>query len=124
MKAAVKSNSCMIFYMKCLLFAYILTVGLLLFLALLLYRFGLAERTVSMAIVFIYIVASLFAGFLSGKKMGTRKFLWGLLSGVLYFAILLLVSMLLDHGATQMWGNLLTVFLICGGSGMLGGMLS
>lgn len=124
MKASIKSSSCMTFYLKCLLFSYILTVGLLLFLALLLYRFGLTERIVSAAIIFVYIAASLFAGFLAGKKMGTRKFIWGLLAGVLYFAVLLLVSVILDQGASGISGNPVTVFMICGGSGMLGGMLS
>lgn len=124
MKDSMKNDSHMIFYLKCLLFSYILTVGLLLFLALLLYRFGLKERTVSAAIILIYIAATLFAGFLSGKKMKTRRFMWGLLAGVLYFTVLLFVSFLLDHGAAGISGNLLTVFLICGGSGMLGGMLS
>ncbi len=125
MKASPKSNrnSCVIFYLKCLLVSYILTVGLLLFLALFLYRFGLTEKTVSVAIIFIYIAASLFAGFVSGKKMGSRKFLWGLLAGVLYFTILLCVSLVIEQGAAGISGNLVTVFLICAGSGMLGGML-
>ncbi len=124
MKASVKTDSHMIFYLKCLLVSYILTVGLLLFLSLLLYRFGLQERTVSIAIILIYIAATLFAGFLSGKKMRTRKFVWGLLAGALYFTVLLFVSVLLDHGAAGISGNLITVFFICCGSGMLGGMLS
>lgn len=122
-KNRVKSNSYVIFYLKCLLFSYILTVGLLLLLALFLYRFGLSERTVSVSIILIYIAASLFAGFAAGKKMGTRKFLWGLLAGVLYFTILLGVSLMLEHGTAGISGNLLTVFLICAGSGTLGGML-
>ena len=125
MKASPRSNrnSCVIFYLKCLLFSYILTVGLLLFLALFLYRFGLTAKTVSVAIIFIYIAASLFAGFVSGRKMGSRKFLWGLLAGVLYFTILLCVSLVIEQGAAGISGNLVTVFFICSGSGMLGGML-
>ena len=94
-----------------------------LFLALFLYRFHLAEKTVSIAIILIYIAASLFAGFISGKKIGNRKFLWGLLAGVLYFTVLLCVSLALDHGAAGISGNLVTVFFICAGGGMLGGML-
>ncbi len=118
-----KNNSYVIFYLKCLLVSYILTVGLLLFLALFLYRFGLSEKIVSVAIILIYIAASLFAGFISGKKMGTRKFLWGLLAGVLYFTILLCVSLVLEQGAAGISGNLIMVFFICAGSGMLGGMI-
>ena len=123
MKASVKNNSYVIFYLKCLLFSYILTVGLLLFLALFLYRFNLAEKTVSVAIILIYIAASLFAGFVSGKRMGNRKFLWGLLAGGLYFTVLLCVSLVLEHGAAGISGDLVTVFFICAGGGMLGGML-
>lgn len=124
MRASLKKGSCLTFYLKCLLFSYLLTAGLLLFLALLLYRFGLTEKIVSISIILIYIAASLSAGFFSGKKMGTRKFLWGMLAGAMYFAVLLIVSMLLNHGGAGISGNPLTVFLICGGSGMLGGMLS
>ena len=81
------------------------------------------RKIVSVAIILIYIAASLFAGFISGKKMGTRKFLWGLLAGVLYFTILLCVSLVLEQGAAGISGNLITVFFICAGSGMLGGMI-
>ena len=63
-----KNNSYVIFYLKCLLVSYILTVGLLLFLALFLYRFGLSEKIVSVAIILIYIAASLFAGLFPGKR--------------------------------------------------------
>lgn len=124
MKTLTKNSSHMVFYLKCLLLSYVLTIGLLLFLALLLYRFGLEENTVSVAIILIYIVATLFAGFVAGKKMKSRKFMWGLLAGVLYFSVLLLVSFILNCGAAGISGNLITVFLLCGGSGMLGGMLS
>ena len=44
----------LIFVLKCMLAAYILTAGLLLLLALMLYRFGLSEKTVSICIIVIY----------------------------------------------------------------------
>lgn len=117
-------NSKLISVLKCLLFAYILTGVLLLLLALMLYRFGLKESIVSMAIIGIYIVATFFAGFMAGKNIENRKFLWGLLEGLLYFAILLIVSLIANHTLKDVTTNLTTAFLICGGSGMLGGMLS
>ncbi len=123
MKASLKNHSHVVFYLKCLLFSYILTVGLLLFLALFLYRFGLSEKIVSLAITLIYIAASFCAGFIAGRRMGVRKFMWGMLAGVLYFTILLCVSLVIDHGAAGISGNLVTIFLICAGSGTLGGML-
>lgn len=123
MKTALKENFQVLFFLKCLLFSYILTVGLLLLLALFLYRFGLQEKTVSIAIIFIYIAANLLGGLIAGKKMGSRKFLWGLLCGCLYFVILLAVSFAVDRSVEGISGNLITSFLICAGSGMLGGML-
>ena len=83
MKAMTKNSTYPVFFLKCLLFSYVLTVGLLLLLALFLYRFQLQEKTVTIGIIVIYVVSSFFAGFLSGKRMGSRKFLWGLFAGVL-----------------------------------------
>ncbi|MEG1847864.1 MAG: TIGR04086 family membrane protein [Lachnospiraceae bacterium] len=110
--------------MKCLLGAYILTGGCLLLLALLLYRFQLSESVVTIAIIIIYIIATFAAGLIVGKKMEKRKFLWGLLTGSLYFVILMVISLLINHSITDVTTHILTTFLLCAGSGMLGGMLS
>ncbi len=124
MEKKTLSSTKVIFAMKCMLAAYLLTAGLLLLLALLLYRFGLSEKVVSIGIILIYIVVTFLAGFLAGKKAGEKKFLWGLLMGCVYFCILTVVSLLVNRGIEEVSGNLITVFLLCSGSGMLGGMLS
>ena len=112
------------FVLKSLLFSYLLTAGLLLLLSLLLYRFSLSERIVSVSITGIYIVVTFLAGFLAGKREGSRKFLWGLMMGCLYFLILALVSLIVNHGMSSLSTSFLTVLVLCAGSGMLGGMLS
>ena len=113
-----------VFIIKCMLGAYILTAGLLLLLAFILYRFGLSEKVVSVCIIAIYIVVTFLAGLLAGKREGKRKFLWGLLMGVLYFGILTAVSLVVNKWLEDVAGNMLTVFFLCAGSGMLGGMVS
>ncbi len=113
-----------VFIIKCMLGAYILTAGLLLLLAFILYRFGLSEKVVSVCIIAIYIVVTFLAGLLAGKREGKRKFLWGLLMGVLYFGILTAVSLVVNKGLEDVAGNMLTVFFLCAGSGMPGGMVS
>lgn len=113
-----------VFIIKCMLGAYILTAGLLLLLAFILYRFGLSEKVVSVCIIAIYIAVTFLAGLLAGKREGKRKFLWGLIMGVLYFGILTVVSMVVNKGMEDVAGNMLTVFFLCAGSGMLGGMVS
>ena len=113
-----------IFITKCMLMAYILTAGLLLLLAFMLYRFGLSEKVVSICIIAIYIVVTFLAGVLAGKKAGKRRFLWGLAMGITYYMILVIVSMIVNKGAQAVAGNMATVFFLCAGSGMMGGMLS
>lgn len=113
-----------VFIIKCMLGAYILTAGLLLLLAFILYRFGLSEKVVSVCIIAIYIAVTFLAGLLAGKREGKRKFLWGLIMGVLYFGILTVVSLVVNKGMEDVAGNMLTVFFLCAGSGMLGGMVS
>ena len=112
------------FILKCLLLSYLLTTGLLLLLALLLYRFELTEKVVSVCIIGIYILVPFLAGFLAGKREGSRKFLWGLLLGGLYFLILIVISLTVNQGMSEVGGNFFTVLILCCGSGMLGGMLS
>ena len=113
-----------IFITKCMLMAYILTAGLLLLLAFMLYRFGQSEKVVSICIIAIYIVVTFLAGMLAGKKAGKRRFLWGLAMGITYYMILVIVSMIVNKGAQAVAGNMATVFFLCAGSGMMGGMLS
>lgn len=112
------------FILKSLLISYLLTAGLLLLLALMLYRFSLTEKIVSLCITFIYILVTFLAGFLSGKKEGSKKFLWGLLMGCLYFLVLTAVSLVVNHGVANLSQSFFTVLVLCAGSGMLGGMLS
>lgn len=113
-----------IFIIKCMLGAYILTAGLLLLLAFMLYRFGLSEKVVSICIIAVYIIVTFLAGLLAGKREGRKKFLWGLVMGALYFSILVAVSLVVNRGLEDVAGNLMTVFFLCAGSGMLGGMIS
>ena len=113
-----------IFIIKCMLGAYVLTAGLLLLLAFMLYRFGLSEKVVSICIIAVYIIVTFLAGLLAGKREGQKKFLWGLLMGALYFGILVAVSLVVNRGLEDVAGNMMTVFFLCAGSGMLGGMVS
>ncbi|MBO5292755.1 MAG: TIGR04086 family membrane protein [Lachnospiraceae bacterium] len=112
------------FYLKCLLFSYMITGLLLMLLALLLYKLRLSEQIVSIGIIVIYVAASFFAGFVTGKKRKEKKFLWGLLMGTAYFLILTVVSFAVNRSVDDLAGNFVTAFAICACSGMLGGMLS
>ncbi len=124
MKTKLQVNERLLFFFKCLLFCAILTGILLLLLAFLMYRLRFSEGIVTVCITAIYVITTFFAGFITGKREGSRKFLWGLLAGSIYFIILLILSMIMKTPGDLSTMHTLTVLALCAGGGMLGGMLS
>lgn len=110
--------------LKALLCAYVVTGILLLILTLLLYKAGLSEESINAGIILTYVISTFSGGFVVGKLTKVRKFLWGLLLGVLYFVLLTLISLGVYHSLQSDLMNLATTFLLCAGGGMLGGMIS
>lgn len=110
--------------LKSLLCAYIVTGILLLILTLLLYKAGLSEENINAGIILTYVISTFSGGFVIGKLTSARKFLWGLLLGVVYFLLLTLISLGIYHSLQSDLMNLATTFLLCAGGGMLGGMIS
>lgn len=114
----------MIRLLKVLLCDYVLTGILLAILTVLLYQFHLSEGQVSAGIIGIYVVTNFGAGFLLGKLVKEKKYLWGLLLGFLYYLLLFLVSLGIYHSVKNGVSQVVIAFLVCSGSGMLGGMVS
>ncbi len=109
---------------KALLAAYVVTGGMLLLLAFLLYQFQLSRSGVNVGIIAVYMISCFLAGFLVGKMMGTRKYLWGAAAGLLYFVILTIISLAVNRGFDSSSSNFVTTLIICTAGGTLGGMLS
>lgn len=103
---------------------YIMTFALLLLSAFLLYKGMFSEKAVSVMIQIIYVLSGFFGGFFCGKLAGSRKYLWGLLMGALYFGILLFVGFLMNGGFSDDPIHILTTMLICIFSSVAGGMVS
>ena len=107
-----------------LLIMYVLTGILLFLLSALTFSQDLSQQVVKMVIVIIYILAGLCGGFVIGKFMKVKKFLWGALAGVAYFAILVIVSLAVNGGSIQDTVQLLVTFVLCTASATIGGMVS
>ena len=110
--------------LKSLLCSYIVTGIFLLLLTLLLYKMNLDEKKVALGITLVYVTSSLAGGFVSGKMAKVKKYLWGLVTGVTYFLLLFIISFVLYRSVQDNGIHIATTFLLCAGSGMLGGMLS
>ena len=113
-----------LFLLKTLFITYLLTGILLFSLAFILYKLRLSNTQVQTGVYLIYILSSFLGGFLAGKKMKSRRFLWGMLLGGLYFVVLFLVSSLAGRPLESGLSYLLLVLGICLAGGTSGGMLS
>lgn len=124
MKNVMEKGTQAIQILKALLASYIVTGILLFILTLLLYKFEWDEQMVTAGIIVIYVVSTFIGGFILGKLKRVRKFLWGLIMGVLYFALLFLISFGVYRSFDGNGTSVITTLLLCAGGGMLGGMLS
>ncbi|NLK28646.1 MAG: TIGR04086 family membrane protein [Clostridiales bacterium] len=124
MDRAIRQNAKILFLLKGLLFSYIITAFVLLILSFLMLKLDLSGMVISGGINFSYIISTFLAGFYVGKKVEQRKFIWGLIMGIVYFIILMIVSLLMNRVSPLPLGGLFTVLVMCGLSGMLGGMIS
>lgn len=109
--------------LKCLIAAYLITGVLLLLVAGSLYKFSIGENVVDISIVVIYCLSSMLAGLFFSKGAPSRRFIWGMLAGAAYFAVICAVSAVAEPDFAPVSNSSITTLLICLGSGMLGGML-
>lgn len=110
--------------LKSLLASYIVTGLLLLGLTFLLYKFELDEQIVVGSIVAIYVISTLLGGFIIGKLVKVKKYIWGMGIGAAYFVLLLLISYGVYREFNTNGLNAITTAALCIGGGTLGGMLS
>ncbi|MDY5987018.1 TIGR04086 family membrane protein [Sporofaciens sp. SGI.106] len=120
----VEKNGKVFWILKALLIAYAVTGALLLVLAMLLYKLELDEKAVSAGIIAIYITSTLVGGIVIGKMAKMRRFFWGLCLGIIYFLLLLLITLGVYRTLDSSGVNMLTTFVLCAGGGMIGGMIS
>lgn len=107
-----------------LLAAYMVTGVMLMVLALLLYKFQVSKSIIDIGIIVTYVLACFLAGNLIGRQKKQKRFVWGLLMGILYFLVLMLISAIVNQSVGTMRDSLFTTLILCAGGGMLGGMLS
>lgn len=124
MNKLLSQNTKMLIVLKGLLISYIITAFLLLILSFIMLNLDVPSIVISGGINFVYIISAFVGGFFTGKRTEQKKFIWGLIVGVFYFVILLLISLMMNRVSPIPIGSLFTVFIISVLSGMLGGMIS
>lgn len=124
MKSKSLEGAHLIRILKSLLCSYGMTIVLLLLLTLLLYKAGLDEENINAGIAVTYLISTLTGGFILGRITKKKRLLWGIILGILYFLLLLLISFGLYHTIQAPAGGLLATLAICAVGGAAGGVLS
>ena len=120
----MQKNIKVIWWIKSLLASYIVTGILLLVLTFFMYKFELNEKIVSAAIVGIYVVSTLIGGMIIGKLTKSKRYLWGMVLGIIYFVLLLLITLGVYRSLNGDSVSIVTSLILCAGGGMTGGMIS
>ena len=106
-----------------LIFMYIVTGLGLVLMAFLMGKFELNGNFVSVGVIVLYALSSLIGGLIAGKKMKTKKFLWGLLMGTAYFLILFAISVAVNGEVPKDFTHMTVPLAVCLAGGTLGGMI-
>lgn len=107
-----------------ILLAAALTAIFLAIFAFLLLRIEFSRNVENIGLIVISVLSCFTGGFYCGKKNHTRGFLWGLLVGIIYSMLIMLIRISGGVNLAEMLFRSITTFLYCGASGMLGGMIS
>lgn len=109
---------------KILLAMYAVTAGLLFLLAVLVQRLQLESSGISIGICVVYVISCFIGGFFAGKVQRSKKFIWGILMGLMYVIIMLVVTLITKQGFASSVSDFVVNLLLCLGGGMIGGMIS
>ena len=103
--------------------AYVLTAVMLLILSFIMYKCKVSMTGANSGILATYVLSCLIGGFTFSGCLMQKKYLGGILLGVVYFAVAYVVSAVWNQSIASQMPGMLTAFLICVFSGMLGGMI-
>lgn len=109
---------------KGLTIAFLFTVLLLLLLAFLMLKLQWETSKLELAILAVYVLATFAGGWITGHAAEKKKFLYGCFVGILYFLLLLAVSVMGESEVPVSVTAGTAAFFLCAAGGMLGGMLA
>lgn len=124
MERVLKKNPVVSLLVKAVLVSFIVSAILLLITSALMLNTNLSASAVSVLVIITYIISNFLSGFIMGKGMEQKKYIWGLISGLSYFVIIFIVSFLFMGVKDLNIATTIRTLLICAASGMIGGMLS
>lgn len=109
--------------LKTLVAAYLVTGMLLLIFALIMQKFGLNSTQVRLFVIMIYGISTIVGGLIFSKIKKKKRFLCGLIFGVVYFMVLICISAIVNHGFEHSLSENIISFAVCAIGGIIGGIM-
>ena len=72
----------------------------------------------------IYGISTFIGGYIMGKVMTRKKFIWGAVSGIIYFMIIAIIALVVKGGIDTGTVGIISGFIVSVAAGTLGGMIS
>lgn len=113
----------MIGFVRVLVAAFVITGALLLLFAFILYKWEVSEMLMTVGTLVIYILSCFLSGLLMGKSGRERAVMWGMLAGVAYYLILVLIALFVAEPKDASGMTMVVNLFICTASGMIGAMV-
>lgn len=112
--------------LKCLVsgvcIGYAITVIIFIFYAILLTYTNLSDRGMDVVVILTTVFSVMIAGYDTTKNANSKGLLFGVLSGLMYCAILIFVSTLIDGKLTFDAETIITILVACAAGG-IGGII-
>ncbi len=109
---------------KALILSYLVMLVCMLLASLALWKMDISDGILRGTVIFIYVLSAATGGIYIGKMQKEKKFLWGFLTGCLFFLILFLITLFSGDYSGKIGMQFVTTFCICIFSGTLGGMIA
>lgn len=109
--------------LKSVVVAYVLTAIALFILSFIMYKCKISMTGANSGILITYVLSCLVGGFIFSGCLSQKRYLGGGLMGVVYFLVAYVVSAVWNQSLAVQMPGMLTAFLICVFSGILGGMI-
>ena len=98
------------------------SIILALIFAFLAYKLQMEDAQIAICVSVIYVIGSFIGGFGMGKLKKEKRLIWGMISGVVYMLLVMVISLILNDFMID-FGKVLSGMAICIAAGGIGGVL-
>ncbi len=117
-------NRMIVTFLKEILIQMIISAVLLACVSFIVLRMTPGMAVTKVLILVIYGISTFIGGYIIGKVMNKRKFVWGAISGIVYFAIIAIIAFIVKGGIDTGTVGIISGFIVSVAAGTIGGMIS